>query len=100
MIHPIYINRHAIRSDAEAAEIEKKTGRPVILILGEPRDAVLDIQEELRDKIAISAMNGMLSRDAYQGGWCPSKDEAKCGVKRLARFSYEYADAMLKARKS
>lgn len=52
----------------------------------------------IRDYLAGMALNGMLSRDSYQGGWCPNKEEAKCGVKRVSRFAYEYADAMLKAR--
>ena len=49
----------------------------------------------IRDYFAGQALNGMLSRNAYEGGWCPSKD----GVNKVAKFSYEYADAMLKARK-
>ena len=59
-------------------------------------------KEDLRDKFATAAMQGMLSRDSYQGGWCPSSDESKkpCGIKRVAKFAYEYADAMLEARKN
>ena len=51
----------------------------------------------LRDEIAIAAMQGMLSRDSHQGGWCPKDESSKQedGVKRVARFAYEYADAML-----
>lgn len=47
----------------------------------------------IRDYFAGQALQGMLSRDAYQGGWSGEK-----GVARVVRFSYEYADAMLKER--
>jgi hypothetical protein len=47
----------------------------------------------LRDYFAGQAAEGLLSRDAYCGGW-----SGKAGVERLARFAYEYADAMIAER--
>lgn len=42
----------------------------------------------LRDTLAMSALNGLISNSAY--------NNAKC--KELAMWAYEYADAMLEAR--
>ena len=51
----------------------------------------------LRDYFAAKAMQGMLSRDSSGGGWCPNGSNGN-GVERVARYAYEYADAMIQAR--
>lgn len=47
----------------------------------------------LRDWFAGQALNGMLSRNADNGGW-----SGKTGTEKVTKFAYEYADAMLMQR--
>lgn len=43
-----------------------------------------------RQLASLMAMQGLLSRDAYQGGW-----SRKEGVEKVAKYSVEYADALI-----
>lgn len=55
-------------------------------------------EKTLRDEIAIAAMQGCLAYSYH----CPSKGNyhENCDAEGVATKAYEYADAMLKARKS
>lgn len=54
-------------------------------------------ESDLRDKIAIAALQGLLS----YGGWAPEgaiAGEALAPAKSVSEAAYKYADAMLEAR--
>lgn len=87
-ICPIYIERCYIDS-FNYRKLQESTDRPVILINGCPKDHVLDVQEELRDKFAMAALEGY-STKTYFGdrGQMPT-------AKQIAERCYELADAML-----
>lgn len=84
---PIYLNMDYIES-GEPERLAKVTGRPVILLQGDPRKAVLDVEEDLRDKFAASALSGMM-RDF---GRLTSSYES------IAAHAYKVADALLAER--
>lgn len=84
MIYPIYIDRTRISSQAQVDEIEKKTGRPVLLVHGNPHEIVLDTQEELRDRFALAAMQSQIN--------------GKFSAEQIAESSYIMANEMMKAK--
>lgn len=49
--------------------------------------------ERLRDEFAIAALNAMLQNTDKEGS-----SRGKNGVKLFAKYAYEYADSMMKAR--
>ena len=85
MIQPIYLDASRVKTNIE--EIEKKTGRPVILVHGDPKNAVLDLQEDLRDKIALKVLPVYID-DQLSHAKIVDIDE-------VISFSYEIADAFL-----
>lgn len=59
----------------------------------EEKSMDFDFQECLRDRFAMSALIGIVSKETYAAS---DKEDQQ----HLARCAYEIADAMLKARKS
>lgn len=82
MSEPIYIAKWSI-SQSELTELERKTGRPVVLLNEAPDKCVLDKNISLRDMFAAKAMQSLAAYDNHE---------------RIAEVSYQLADAMMKER--
>ena len=84
---PIYIKAGSL-TDESCDKLSEITGRPIVEIIGSPKDCVLDVCEELRDKLAGQALIGILSSGAHFAS----------DYKRVAQLAYNNADEMLKQR--
>ncbi len=84
-----YIDKHLDEALAGAKKLIEDLGKPASI------ESMLHKQYEaqIRDHMAISAMNGMLCNTTLV------RDIPPAAIQRLARASYEIADAMMSARK-
>lgn len=95
--YPIYIRRGYLPGEKTAMQLHEATGRPVVMISGDPKECVLDTFESLRVKIA-----GQVAGDVFSGHIKLAAETGKIAadspddvVKEVAKSSLEIADAII-----
>ena len=94
-VEPIYIREGTI-TPAQHSKLQKSTGRPVVLVEGEPSECVLDVKKNLRDYFAGQALIAYMSSSNMVSS-IANTSEIDYG-KQMAIICYEQADAMLQQR--